>query len=484
MIRAHNRLQTTSSLIWITIAAFVGMGAAFLPIEYLVPLLALGAFALLIGITPFAALPLLLILAPLRTLIATESALQLPLDIGQITLVIFLATWALHHVVVAQRIPVIPWSPIFIPLFTFLAVISLGVFNATSISAWLNEWLKWVEIIIIVALMLHLSTGTRWTWVVFALIVAGLANAVIGFYEFLGGSGADHLLILDRFFRAFGTFGQPNPFAGFMGLLSPLALMAAWGYAGMWHKHRRSLWLGIATFYFGAFLILSGAILISWSRGAWLGFAASLGIIALALPRKLWHGVMLAGGILLLFAGLWLTGILPDSIVARLASATEEFFAFEDMRGIEITSENYAVAERLSLWQAALNMAREHPWLGVGMGNYDIVYDRYRLINWEEPLGHAHNYYLNMLAEAGLLGLLVYGKVWIIIILLSWRIRRHPDVLARAVGVGLLGTWTYLSVHSFFDNLYVNNLFLHIGFLIGLAAVLFRQIANTIRIQA
>ncbi len=49
-------------------------------------------------------------------------------------------------------------------------------------------------------------------------------NALIGLYEFFGGSGALVLLIDNRFSRAFGTFGQPNPFGGFMGLLAPVAL--------------------------------------------------------------------------------------------------------------------------------------------------------------------------------------------------------------------------------------------------------------------
>lgn len=483
MVRTLVQPSTYNHTPWVITALLTGAAAAFLPVEYLVLLLPTVVFVVFAGITPFATLTVLLTLAPLRTLIATESPFQLPLDIGQILLILFLLTWMLHNVILTQSIPRLIWSPVYIPLIIFLAVIGLGVFHAASLSAWLAEWLKWVQIIIIVALTLHIAQSRKWIWVVLSLTIAGLANAAIGIYQFLGGSGADHLLILGRFFRAFGTFGQPNPFAGFMGLLAPLALMAAFGYAALWLRKRR-LALAVPTvFYFVAFGTFTGAILASWSRGAWLGFAASLGMMALTLPRKVWHGLAFATCCLLVFAGLWLTGILPDSVVARLASATEDFFAFEDMRGVEITTDNYAVVERLSHWQAALNMAAEHPWFGVGMGNYEVVYDQYRLINWQEPLGHAHNYYLNLLAETGLLGLLVYGKVWVIIMLLSWRIRRHPDTLARALGIGLLGAWTYLSVHSLFDNLYVNNLFIHIGFMIGLVMILHSQTVGTIRIK-
>ncbi len=65
--------------------------------------------------------------------------------------------------------------------------------------------------------------------------------------------------------------------------------------------------------------------------------------------------------------------------------------------------------------------------------------------------------------------------MWLILLYLTWRTRSHPDVQARGIVIGLLGTWIYLSVHSLTDNLYVNNLFLHLGVMLGLIAVLYRQ---------
>jgi hypothetical protein len=82
---------------------------------------------------------------------------------------------------------------------------------------------------------------------------------------------------------------------------------------------------------------------------------------------------------------------------------------------------------------------------------------------------------LNILAETGIIGLLAYGNVWLTIIWLTWRARSHPDIVSRYVVVGLLGSWIYLSVHSVFDNLYVNNIFVHIGLMLGVLAVLYNQ---------
>jgi putative inorganic carbon (hco3(-)) transporter len=376
-----------------------------------------------------------------------------------------------------------------IPVLVFFAAASLTAFSALSMSAWLTEWLKWAQILVLIAIVLTLARENRWQWLIFGVTLAGVANGLIGLYEFFGGSGALHLLIDNRFFRAFGTFGQPNPFGGFMGLLAPVALMALLGYSSLvWKSLRqtRRLPLDLATttlYYACASAILIVGVFISWSRGAWLAFGISLFVIAFALPRKASHSLAALAVILFAVGVLWSTGRLPATVVARINSATEELFAFDDVRGVDITPENYAVVERLAHWQAALNMTRARPFLGVGMGNYEIAYPEYRLINWKFSLGHAHNYYLNVLAEAGIIGLLCYTSLWTGVLYFTWRARQHPNALARFVVIGLLGTWSYLSIHSLTDDLYVNNLFLHIGVMLGVLAVLYDQSWQSVRLR-
>lgn len=470
-----------ATLGWIIAAGVTGLMIATQPTPVVFFGFALVAFLVLAIITPLAALVALLVLAPMRTLIATEAAFQLPLDIGQIGFIVVLASWVAHKIARGERRLAFRLTPIAAVVAIFIVIIGLTAFEAVSLGAWMNEWLKWVQILLMIVLVGDLAGNQHWDWLIFGLVLAGCANALIGLYQFLGGSGALHLLINDRFFRAFGTFGQPNPFGGFMGLVGPIALMAGLGYAGrLWTNWRVSRHLSYPTlflmlFYTLASILLAVGVFISWSRGAWLAFGVSIGVVVLALPRRTSRGLLIAGGIAAIFMALWLGNALPASIVERISSSTQEFFAFEDVRGVDITPENYAVAERLAHWQAALNMTIAHPWLGVGIGNYEVVYPQYRLLNWLEPLGHAHNYYLNILAEAGIIGVLVYGKVWLVIMLATWQARRHPDFLTRCILVGLLGTWTYLSVHSLFDNLYVNNLFLHLGLMLGVLTVLYNQ---------
>ena len=474
------------TLLWLIAAALIGLFIGTQPFGVVIIVLAFLAFVLLACVSPLAAIVIMLVLAPMRTLIATEALVQLPLDIGQLALIGFLLVWLINQAVRGARLVRVFSSPVSALLVVFVIVTGFTAFSATSLTAWLNEWLKWLQMLVLVTFTLNHFQKRRWEWLLFGLTVAAVAHAWIGIYEFFGGSGALHLLVNGRFFRAFGTFGQPNPFGGFMGLIAPVTLMATLGYSSrVWSARGSkilSLDFGLALFYLLSSIFILVGIGMSWSRGAWVGLGVALAVTVFAIPRNTRWGLLFLGSAMGLLGILWFTGILPRSVVERLSNSTQEFFAFEDVRGIDITPENYAVAERLAHWQAALNMATAHPLLGVGLGNYEIVYPGYRLVNWPEPLGHAHNYYLNILAEAGIIGLLVYGKVWVGIMILSWRGRRHPDILSRFVMIGLLGTWVYLSVHSFFDNLYVNNLFLHMGLMLGILATLYNQTRTHVRL--
>ena len=181
---------------------------------------------------PMTLLVMLLALAPLRALIAAEADMVFALDIGQVLLFAYLFVWLGCQIV--QRRPVAKVKSDIVLAATLALVIAFaqGAWTGSSTSAWLREWLKWV-IIAIFVWHLALSASARWRWLIFALLLGAAANAIVGLYIFLGGSGAEHLLILGRFFRAFGTFGQPNPFGGLMGMALPVSLMGAYGQLAM-----------------------------------------------------------------------------------------------------------------------------------------------------------------------------------------------------------------------------------------------------------
>jgi putative inorganic carbon (HCO3(-)) transporter len=195
------------------------------------------------------------------------------------------------------------------------------------------------------------------------------------------------------------------------------------------------------------------------------------------LPRRRWLGLLLVGALLL---GGWVAlrgGFLPGAIAERLTGFAE-YTQFQDARGVDVTPENYAVLERMAHWQAALAMANDHPWLGVGFGNYEAAYADYALLNWPVALGHAHNYYLNLLAEVGIVGLGAYLAFWGAVIWLTLRLLRRLSYPQRGLALGLMGAWIHLSTHQLVDKLFVNNIYLHLGALLGIIVLLAGQVRD------
>ena len=185
------------------------------------------------------------------------------------------------------------------------------------------------------------------------------------------------------------------------------------------------------------------------------GRAAMLGVVFCALLAY----VFMAGGI----------ALVPPSIVQRFGDFVP-YVGVMDVRGIEVTDANFAVLERMAHWQSAIEMWTDHPWLGVGIGNYEARYAQYALPLWPTPLGHAHNYYLNIGAEAGIAGLLSYLLLWGSALLQSWRAAWHAWRWNWGVALGVLGAIVHLSTHSVFDNLFVHAMYLQVAILLGIIA--------------
>ncbi len=387
----------------------------------------------------------------------------IPWRLGDWVLALALALWGLGLLAVRAR--EIPWPPLATSLLPFLGVATLTLYAPADRSVALLEWMKWGELLLVAwcayARLLRVEGGM---WLLAGALAALLLfQALIGLWQFaLRGDGPPAFLIREGVYRAYGTFEQPNPFGGLMGMGTAFFAGMA---AALWKARRRSAG-GLAAL---VALVSGAALLASWSRGAWMGFAAALPVMMVALPRRRWRGLLFV--LLLAAAAGWLyaQGLLPAALRERLTGFLA-YTRFQDVRGMPITSENFAVVERMAHWQAALEMWRTHFWLGTGLGTYEAVYRDYALINWPLPLGHAHNFYLTLLAETGLLGLTTYLFFLTRLFTALWRALPRLEGERRALAVGLLGLWTHFVVHDGVDNLMVNGVQLTLGVALALSA--------------
>ena len=494
MARFHRQLTWNSPLFYVAlvaIGAFYGLALTLLP---LLTGFLLVFFSILIVATliePLVGLVVTLFLALLRAWLHVELP-EVPSLIAMPVLALTIGSWLMRGALrrdIRLRTPSLLY-----PLLLFVGAAVLSLWDGVELPVYgLPELLKWLQLLAVFWLVVDHVNARLLPWLVGALLLVGAFQASVGLWQFdLRGKGPDHFAIVtDRFYRAYGTFEQPNPFAGYVGLVFPLGLgiLLNWGATKLaiaqlalraraapltprpWRSSRFPLFvvtgLALATGLTGA------ALVASWSRGAWFGMGVALLVIVAALPRHAWVGVGLVALLLLSTLGLGIVGMLPASVSARLTDFSQ-YAGIYDVRGVAVNDANHAVIERVAHWQAAVAMWRGNFWTGVGFGDYEPAYSDYGPLNWPIPLGHAHNYYLNIAAETGIVGLAAYLVLWAVVFWQTWRLTRRLSSPSwqRGLAVGLLGAWTHLSVHHLFDNLYVNNVHLHVGVMFGIVVLL------------
>ena len=297
---------------------------------------------------------------------------------------------------------------LFAGLAAYLGVVGLSLAVATDRVATIKEIIKWGEVLAVVAAgaaLLRRPGEVR--VVVWAMVGAGLAEALIGYVQWAISANAAQLA---EGGRVFGTFGQPNPYAGYLNLSLPLALALVF-----FGRDARERLLAA-----GSAVLLLGAEALSASRGGLIGLAAALVVIAaVGLRRERIAAALVAVGVLVAALALFTT-LIP----ARLTHLVLHPLRLDNISpNAAVTSANFSTMQRLAYWIAGLRMFAAHPILGVGAGNYNAAYARYatNLADWPEPLGHAHNYYINAAAETGLLGLAAFVVFAAGVVLVAWR---------------------------------------------------------------
>ncbi len=266
-----------------------------------------------------------------------------------------------------------------------------------------------------------------------AWVLGGALIALIGIAQWAMGQ---NLITADGVWRVRGFYGSPNNLALYLGRVFPLTVAVAAFSAskagastGRWWSSRR---LGYAL----AALLVAAALLLTYSRGAWLvGVPASLLFLAAMRGRRAFAvavGLLAVAAVaVLLVAGGGRLASLLD------ASAGTTFF-------------------RVQLWQSSVAMVRDHPLLGVGLDNFLYQYRSHYVLPtaWEEfNLSHPHNLVLDFWLRVGLLG--VGLLVWQLVAFFrcGWRAyRRLPEGWNRLLVLGLLAGMVNFVAHGLVDN--------------------------------
>jgi hypothetical protein len=307
--------------LWVALAIFIGVLLALLPLPIALFVLTTSILVVLALIDVRVALIVTLFVSLLKVLLETEipSLAALPLDVGQLLLLFTFGVWFAHAAVRRKRF--FFWTPFYIPLLIFILLALPSFWNTLSLESSIKELAKWIEILVIIAVVLSLTEVTSYRLIA-AIIVAACVQALIGIYQFFGGSGEASFWILDyQRFWAFGSFGNPDPFAGFMSLGLCVVIGALFDCLSRFLSQFRQAQIRfdevlLLILAMAAVGLLSLGLLFSWSRGAWVGFAVALAAMLVCLPRKI--GIVLLLTVIVVVSLALASHLVPASIVSRL----------------------------------------------------------------------------------------------------------------------------------------------------------------------
>jgi putative inorganic carbon (hco3(-)) transporter len=275
-----------------------------------------------------------------------------------------------------------------------VAVVATGFSPVPTAAA--KGLLKLVSYLGVYALMHEvLSAAPRW-WdrIVASLLGGSLLTSVIGLRQLYADTTelarwADPTSVAAGTVRIYSTLDNPNLLAGYLLPILPLALVASL----RWRQPARRL------FALAALVLGIAALVLTYSRGAWMGLVAAAAVVVVLLAiqqtrrwpplwRRLVPVLVLVGGAALLAVLVVQVEPLRVRVLSLLAGRGD-------------SSNNF----RINVWLTALDMIQARPWLGIGPGNdaFNQIYPLY-----QQPRFNALSAYsipLELAVEAGIPGL-------------------------------------------------------------------------------
>ena len=329
------------------------------------------------------------------------------------------------------------WSPVYWPLLAFLGIATLQLaFGATA-----YPFLTGVALLKISACsLLFFLTGQAflnprdlrflaWFLMCFAFGVAvfGIAqnftsHYVLYWYRPLTNGG-----------NPFGPYVNRNDFAGLMELLAPIGLSLVL-FRGV--RTEQIPFVGILT------VVPIIALLLTGSRGGIVSFVFEVGVLALIVyVARSKKSQIVPFAIVLLVALLAMGWLGVNRVLDRFSSHADELTA----------------NRRITMLKGTWHVFLDHPLIGCGLGTLVAVYPRFEPYYDGKIVDHAHNDYVEALAETGIAGG-ICGLAFFLLWLREARMRlaREQTFLSKAIHAAGVTACAGMMMHSFVDfNLHI-----------------------------
>jgi O-antigen ligase len=242
---------------------------------------------------------------------------------------------------------------------------------------------------------------------------------------------------------AFGPFINRHHFAGYMELTIalPLGLL----FAGAVDKEKKLLFIFIAG-------LMGVALVMTASRGGIISLVAEIlfFVVVTAIFRK--HSEerhrrtsrLKAVGIRLGLAAMLLVGLFVGVLTMGGEMSLNRLI-------VDSVNTNDPTTGRAHFWSVTLQIIKAHPLIGTGLGAFGVVYTKFDTRNGLFRLEQAHNDYLQVLSDGGIIGAALALAFVALLFYRAFVRAGSRDDFRRGVALAALGGCFAVLVHSFFD---------------------------------
>lgn len=312
-----------------------------------------------------------------------------------------------------------------LPLLFLLLVAAAATVQSIDVAASLVQLVLWVTAVLLFIMVTDLVRNSRDAAALLGpVLVGGALMALWGFYQVVHPPHVEEswvdTSVSGELVRVFASMGNPNYLGEYMALYLPLGL-------ALWlQQPRRQLVLAVPLLMMGAVLLLTG------SRGAWLALLVA-GVVFMLMRGGRWTIFLFLGILAAPF-------VLPDWVLQRLVSA--------------ITLQDTSAQYRLNMWQGVIAMLHKFWVLGTGIGAEVFAKGYEAFMLPEARAAHAHNLYLQVFAEMGILGIIAVLWTLLAVIRRTFVVGLRPrsSYLLAAVPAALLG----LLFHGLVEYIWYN----------------------------
>lgn len=357
-------------------------------------------------------------------------------------LMMIIGTYVLHGIY--KKSFSFRFHPVHVPILLFLGVQVLStVLSITPIKSLQNLSISILSICIYFIMVNTIETKEDLDKCIKVFMLIVFALSILGIYQHftLGATNAvwvDQEVNPDLETRVIGTFGNPNIFAEYIEHMLPVTILLFFGYKSWRNKIIQA----------GMSLVMLACLILTFSRGGWLGFAvAAMFILAI----QFIHYVPF-----FITVGLASIPFLPDVILQRIASTG--------------STSDTSNAYRILLWEGTWNMIKDLWPTGIGFGYWAYRYGYLYYAVRGTRAWHSHNLYLEIFAEMGIWGILTFILFGVILFISTIQFaRKTSSNYMRNVSLGLLCGVIALMVHGVAEHiLYMPKSVLTFWILIGL----------------